>query len=170
MSRFVVLLRAINVGTSGRLSMADLKSLCEAAGLHAVRTYIASGNVICDSPLGEDAIRKTLEPRLEAHFGRKVGVVVRTAAALSAVVASNPFADHPGNRVTVTFLDEPATPTMLDEVTGMGPDEAVSLGAREIYARYGSGMARSRLRIPAAARGTARNMTTVAALAALAAG
>jgi uncharacterized protein (DUF1697 family) len=48
-------------------------------------------------------------------------------------------------------------------------DEKISLGKREIYVFYGAGMGRSKLRIPAAAAGTARNMNTVAKLAELAA-
>ena len=43
---FVVLLRAVNVGGTGKLPMGDLKRLCEKAGFRNVRTYIASGNVI----------------------------------------------------------------------------------------------------------------------------
>ena len=48
-------------------------------------------------------------------------------------------------------------------------DERIALGEREVYVAYGeSGMGRSRLRIPAAEAGTARNMNTVAKLAELA--
>jgi len=57
---------------------------------------------------------------------------------------------------------------LLDAVTGR-VDEELRLGWREIYVRYGAGMADSRLRIPAAKTGTARNMNTVAKLASLAA-
>ena len=42
------------------------------------------------------------------------------------------------------------------------------LGEREIYVYYGSGMARSKLRIPAAADGTTRNMNTIRKMAELA--
>lgn len=45
----------------------------------------------------------------------------------------------------------------------------MQLGRRKIYVRYGASMATSKLRIPAAKTGTARNMNTVAALAAMAA-
>ena len=45
----------------------------------------------------------------------------------------------------------------------------MQLGVREIYVHYGSGMADTRLRIPAAATGTTRNMNTVAKLAAMSA-
>ena len=45
---FVVLLRAVNVGGTGKLPMGDLKRLCEKAGFRNVRTYIASGNVVAE--------------------------------------------------------------------------------------------------------------------------
>jgi uncharacterized protein (DUF1697 family) len=43
---FVALLRAVNVGGTGKLPMSELKAMCEAAGFAEVRTFIASGNVI----------------------------------------------------------------------------------------------------------------------------
>ena len=45
---FIALLRAINVGGTGKLPMSDLRSLCEKAGFRNVRTYIASGNVVAE--------------------------------------------------------------------------------------------------------------------------
>ena len=57
---------------------------------------------------------------------------------------------------------------MLDDVTGRAPDEALVLGTREIYVRYGSGMAATKLRVPAASEGTARNLNTVSRLAEMA--
>ena len=48
--------------------------------------------------------------------------------------------------------------------------EVIALGKRESYVFYGEGMAASKLRIPAARAGTARNMNTVAKLAHRAAG
>jgi uncharacterized protein (DUF1697 family) len=47
-------------------------------------------------------------------------------------------------------------------------DEEVALGLKEIYVHYGANMARSKLKIPGAATGTARNMNTVAKLAEIA--
>ena len=48
--------------------------------------------------------------------------------------------------------------------------EQLRLGKREIYILYGDGMADSRLRIPAAKGGTARNMNTIAKLVEMATG
>src|SRR5215218_8748885 len=132
MTSYVALLRAVNVGGTGKLPMADLKALCEAAGFQAVRTYIASGNVLFRSGVDEPAVKAALEARLLAYAGKPVGVLVRTAAEIAEVVARNPFADAPGSRVTAIFLDHPTTPALLDAVTGR-VDEELRLGWREIY-------------------------------------
>ena len=94
---------------------------------------------------------------------------MRTAAEIAEVLAENPFLDVPENRVVAIFLDEVTSSAVLDDVVGRADDEELRLGRREIYVRYGVGMAGSKLRIAAAKRGTARNMNTVAKLAAMAA-
>ncbi len=95
-------------------------------------------------------------------------MLIRTAAEMAEVVAGNPFPGAPGNRVTAIFLDGRTTSDMLAGVTGRAPDETLVLGTREIYVHYGSGMAATKLRIPAAVEGTARNMNTVSRLAGMA--
>ena len=49
-------------------------------------------------------------------------------------------------------------------------NERIEVGKREIYVHYPDGQGPSKLVIPAAAKGTARNMNTVAKLAELAKG
>lgn len=70
MASFIALLRAVNVGGTGKLAMADLKTVCEAAGFRAVRTYIASGNVVFESEQSETDIKETLEDRLLAYANK----------------------------------------------------------------------------------------------------
>ncbi len=167
MTCYIALLRAVNVGGTGKLPMADLKAMCEAAGFQSVRTYIASGNVIFESKLEEAAIRKKLERRLLDYAGKPVEVFVRTAAEMAEVLARNPFPHAPANRTMAIFLN---TPPRADALAGLSGrvDEEVALGLREIYVCYGANMGRSKLKIPAAKNGTARNMNTVAKLASLA--
>jgi uncharacterized protein (DUF1697 family) len=57
MGSFVALLRAVNVGGTGKLPMSELKKMCEELGFSAVRTYIASGNVVFASRKSEAAIK-----------------------------------------------------------------------------------------------------------------
>lgn len=168
MAVYVALLRAVNVGGTGKLPMSELKAFCEELGFAKVRTYIASGNVVFESRKTEAAIKAALEARLQQYAGKPIGVLVRTAAEMAEVARRNPFAEAPGNRVVAIFLDQPPTAAALTEVKNQR-DEQLALGAREIYVHYGEGMVDSKLIVAAAKAGTGRNMNTVAKLAAIAA-
>lgn len=166
MTAYVALLRAVNVG-GRQLAMADLKRIAGELGLDNPTTYIASGNLLFASSKSERELKKALETAIENHMGKPVGVMIRTARDMAAVAAANPFADQPGNRVVAIFLD--ASPPK-DTVTAAKnvADERIALGRREIYVHYPNGQGPSKLKIPAVATGTARNMNSVAKLAEMA--
>jgi uncharacterized protein (DUF1697 family) len=168
MGAFVALLRAVNVGGTGKLPMTELQAMCEELGFAAVRTYIASGNVVFTSRKSEAAIKSALEKRLQANAGAPVGVLVRSAAELAKVLTDNPFPKAAPNRTVAIFLDKAPPADTLAGLRGQ-KDEEIRLGRREIYVHYGDGMGTSKLVIPAAKTGTARNMNTIATLAKMAA-
>jgi uncharacterized protein (DUF1697 family) len=168
MGSFVALLRAVNVGGTGKLPMSDLKDICEALGFEAVRTYIASGNVVFTSRKSEAAIKAALEKRLESYAGKPIGALIRSAAEMAQTLADNPFPMAAPNRVMAVFLDHAPPKDTLASIRGQR-DEEIQLGRCEIYVHYRDGMAKSKLVIPAAKTGTARNMNTVATLARMAA-
>jgi uncharacterized protein (DUF1697 family) len=147
--------------------MADLRSICVDAGFSRVETYIASGNVVFTSPANAAAVKNALETRLLDYAGKPMGVIIRTAREMAAVLAGSPFPRAEPKHTYVVFLDAPPPRDALTSATGR-VDEEVCLGKREIYIAYPTGMGRSKLRIPAAKAGTARNLNTVAALVELA--
>jgi uncharacterized protein (DUF1697 family) len=165
-SAFVALLRAVNVSGTGLLPMKELRAMGEACGFERVRTFIASGNLLFDTDLEERAIAERLGARLEAFFGKRVPVMVRSAAEMRAVADNNPFPDEPGSRNMVYFLAEPVPADLLATVRGQ-QGERIAFSGREISVAYGEGIRNSRLIIPLAKAGTARNRNTVAKLAAL---
>ena len=168
MTAYVALLRAVNVGGTGKLSMVELKALCEAAGFTSVKTYIAIGNVVFKSGASETLVKATLEKKLAAAMGKPVGVIVRTAEEMADAVARNPFVKKPSNLTVALFVDEPVSSAMLSSATGVDGEE-MRAGKREIFIFYPKGQGQSRLRLPHAKAGTARNMNTVAKLAEMAA-
>jgi uncharacterized protein (DUF1697 family) len=147
--------------------MSELKAICEELGFGAVRTYIASGNVVFTSRKSEAAVKAALEKRLAAYAGKPVGVLVRTAAEMAQVLADNPFPKAAPNRTMAVFLDRAPPADTLAGIRGR-KDEEIQLGRREIYIHYSEGMGQSKLVIAAAKAGTARNMNTVAVLAKMA--
>lgn len=166
MTSYVALLRGVNLGKR-QMRMDDLRKIGTDLGLDAPRTYIASGNLLFGSDKSEAALKHALESALAANMGAKVGVMIRTAHELAEVAGANPFADEPANRVVAIFLDEAAPADAVGQAKNVA-DERMALGTREIYVHYPGGQGPSKLTIPAAADGTARNMNTVKKLAELA--
>jgi uncharacterized protein (DUF1697 family) len=169
MTAYIALLRGVNLVGKSSLKMADLKAIADELKLEKARTYIASGNLLFLSDKPEERLRELLEKRIQAHMGKEVRVMLRTADEMEAVVRANPFTNQPGNSVQVFFLNTPSPEDLLDTARNKADDERIAARAREVFVAYGEkGIGKSRLRVPAAEAGTARNMNTVAKLAELA--
>lgn len=167
METMIALLRAVNVGGTGKLPMAELRAIADAEGFSNARTYIQSGNLVFQTERGPAEAKDALEARLRTYAGKPVGVILRTAEEMAAVLAANPFPDAEPSKVGVLFLDA-APPRDTFEVAKGQADEQISLGPREVFVHYPSGMGRTKLRFPAMADGTVRNINTVAKLARMA--
>jgi uncharacterized protein (DUF1697 family) len=105
--RYVALLRGINVGGKSIIRMADLKECVEALGYDNVSTFIASGNVLFETPERNAAkLESALERALEKRFGLPIVVVVRSRAEFARVVKAVPAAWIGAKelRVNVAFL------------------------------------------------------------------
>jgi uncharacterized protein (DUF1697 family) len=101
MTRYVVLLRGINVGGKNPVPMARLREVLGELGYEDVVTYIASGNVVLRSRHGKDRIKREIEAALPKAFklhSELIAVHVVTADQIRAVVADRPpgFGDQPG--------------------------------------------------------------------------
>jgi uncharacterized protein (DUF1697 family) len=163
MTTYIALLRAVNVGGTGKLPMADLQALCAELSFGRIETYIASGNVIFDCDMPAARVQAQLEKRILAYAGKAVGVFVRTASEMRTILKRNPFSDKEPELTHSFFLNEKPPSDALDEVRGRDGEE-LRLGQREIYVYYPTGMGKSKLQIPAAKLGTSRNLNTVAKL------
>jgi uncharacterized protein (DUF1697 family) len=129
MAVYVALLRAINVGGTGKLAMSELREMCAEAGFEEVVTYIQSGNVVFSSRRGKAEVQRLLGRALEAKMGKPVGVLVRTPAELAAILDRNPFPDAPGNRVLVLFLDRTPSADALAGLRIPGREEVEVAGS-----------------------------------------
>jgi len=112
MPAYIALLRAVNVGGYGKLSMVEFRKLLEGLGFGNVQTYIQSGNAVFDAPGSAKKVGATIAAALEKLLGARVDVMIRTHEELGRVIAGNPFAkeveEDGGARVHVSFLTGPA--------------------------------------------------------------
>jgi uncharacterized protein (DUF1697 family) len=165
---YVALLRAINVGGTGALPMAELRAICLELGFTDVATYIQSGNVLFASAKPAAAVQAQLETALAGRLGKAVGVILRSRAEIQAAADGSPFPDAKPNQLLITFLPGPPAADTLDRLVAPGGEQVAIVG-REIYIHYPDGAGRSKLKLPALAAGTARNLNTVRKLAEMAA-
>jgi uncharacterized protein (DUF1697 family) len=111
MTKYVALLRGINVGGKNSIKMTDLKTCFEAIGFQAVTTYIQSGNVLFSADESDQAkLTELIEDALSKKFKYRSRVVVRSQRQMKKVVVAAPkgFGSDPAAyRYDVFFLKEP---------------------------------------------------------------
>jgi uncharacterized protein (DUF1697 family) len=113
MTRYVALLRGINVGGNNLIKMTALKACFEALGLEDVVTYIASGNVLFASrEAGGARLTARIEKALATAFAYRASIVLRSERELRRIVEGAPrgFGAAPATyRYDVIFLKSPLT-------------------------------------------------------------
>jgi uncharacterized protein (DUF1697 family) len=128
-TRYVALLRGINVGGRNKVPMADLRRAFEEAGHGDVGTYIQSGNVIFTSSAPKAILEADVENMLERRLGYPLVVVVRSLAQLRSVVDQAPdgFGAAPAKyHADAIFLRSPLTAGQVMKMVELrdGVDEA----------------------------------------------
>jgi uncharacterized protein (DUF1697 family) len=173
-TRYVALLRGINVGRAKRIAMQDLRALLERLGYGDVRTLLNSGNAVFTGSGTARQHEQRIEEALATEVGVPVRVIVLSGRDVATVMKENPFTDsdvHP-SRLLVAILAAPADRERLLPLTreDWGPD-SFAVGSRAGYLWCAGGILESRL--PAAVdrlvkdRVTARNWATIGKIAAL---
>lgn len=167
MTRFVALLRGVNVGGRNRLPMADWREMLKARGATGLATYIQSGNAVFNSEGAPAVLADQITIDIEARFGFAPGCLVLTACELDAALTANPFpeaADAP-KTLHLVFLRGKATLDRDAAMAACTSDEAFLLEEGVFYLHTPNGYGRSKLaerldRVLKAELLTARNLAS----------
>lgn len=149
MARLIALIRGINVGSTRKLPMAELRAACAEEGLGAVKTYIQSGNVVLDH--GHPAeVEAALARLIHARFKLDVPVIVRTAAQWGELIDTCPFPDEAEEAPKALHLLACQKPPAKDAVEALRErakhgEMIAAWGVRDIAIHYGGGVADSKL-------------------------
>lgn len=173
MSRSVLLLRAVNLGARNKVPMARLREiLSDRSSLRNVSTYIASGNIICDTPADVEAACEEVRGLIHDEFGVDTPVVARSHDELATAVARHPFPQASEKLLHAMFLAgapmEGAVETLSERLV---PGEEIALIGDDLWISYAEGgvhatrLSRAVLDRALGVPGTARNLRTVRALA-----
>lgn len=172
MTRWIALLRGVNVGGGNKIAMPALRVSCEGCGFERVTTYIQSGNLVFDAPGDEASITAALRGVLADEHALAVPVVVRSAREMDRLADRHPGL-HAGidpKWLHIVFLDKKVKQADIGRVDGarFEPD-TFEVDGREIYTTYPQGSGRSKLTIEVfenafGVTATARNVNTVRSL------
>ncbi len=165
MTRYVALLRGINVGGNNKLPMKDLAGIFEGSGCKNVQTYIQSGNVLFECAEHVSVLQGKVGQAIEKKFGFNPPFVVRKLPDLEKIVRENPFLKDGAaeQELHVVFLEsEPAQEEIAKlKKNRVSPDEFAVHG-KEIYLRLPNGAGRSKLAaVKLKTLATGRNWRTV---------
>jgi uncharacterized protein (DUF1697 family) len=167
--RLAVLLRAVNVGGTGKLPMAELRRVLAEAGYAEPKTLLASGNAVIAAK-AEAGLEARLEKLIADQLGVATLVMVRSHRELAAVVGENPFgelAETAPSRLMVVFLrGAPSAQGVAAAAAKITGSEEVRIGPACIYVAYPDGMGTSKftgavIEKALGLKGTARNFNTV---------
>jgi uncharacterized protein (DUF1697 family) len=177
MSRYVALLRAVNLPGHNKVGMADLRKLLGELGFQEVQSLLQSGNLVFASKGRTVAqLEAFLEAETKARLGLDTDFMVRDAGEWKRVIASNPFPEEaerdPGHLIVMFLKDEPKGEDVAALQEAIKDREVVRAKGRHAYLVYPDGVGRSRLtnvliERKLRTRGTGRNWNTVLKLGAL---
>ena len=176
MTRAVALLRAVNVGGTGKVAMPELCKLLTGLGLLNVKSLLQSGNVVFGcAGSANAALEAKLEAAVAASLGLRTEFFVRSALEWDAIVAGNPYPgaarDDPSHLVVMTFKSAPVAKDVSALQAAIAGRESVTAAGKQLYLVYPDGIGTSKLTNAVLERklgltGTARNWNTVLKLAA----
>lgn len=168
--KYVALLRGINVGGANKVSMAELRTVFETAGMTAVSTYINSGNVIFSADDPDRArLTRLLEAAIRNRTGLNIDVQLRDADSLSAIVAAIPadWRNDASMKCDVVFLQPDVDRGDILEELGprSGVEDALYVPGAVVWRVDRTDATRSRLTkiigTPLYSRVSVRNCNTV---------
>ena len=139
MTSYVAFLRGINVGGNKTIPMTKLKSLLESLGGAPTKTHLNSGNVIFASKRRDRAkLGKQLGDAIEAEFGFRPTIVLRSAAELKHIIAKNPFSvmasEDPGHLLLMVLEGDSAIARWRDLMGATDPAKAAAGTLRKEFA------------------------------------
>jgi uncharacterized protein (DUF1697 family) len=173
MTVFISMLRAVNVGGSGKIKMEPLREAYEALGLRDVRSLLQSGNVLFRSSVkNRDQLARRIMQEIERRFGLQVEVLIRTLPEFESIFERSPILSPRADlsKLLVMFLSRVPDARAQAALSKWhkGP-EMLELRGPEVYLYYPDGVGRSKLSTAVIERhldtsGTARNWNTLTKL------
>jgi uncharacterized protein (DUF1697 family) len=154
---YIALLRGVNLGPNQRIKMETLRKVCESIKLYDVETYIQSGNIVFRAMDTDPAkLAARVEKAIEAEFGFRPPVILRTTAEWKSAMARNPYHNrtdiHPAKLLVHFLASDPGEEARVKARAVPSDPEELHVFDRELYIYFPNSQARPNLKMPAVER------------------
>jgi uncharacterized protein (DUF1697 family) len=150
MTKYLALLRGINVSGHNMIKMDALKKMLENMGFQNVETYIQSGNVFFESEEENAAgIGFKIKQEISKVFGYDVPVIMVSKTDLELCFKNNPYLKEKEcdiKKLYVAFISKELTAAAINDlkISNFKPDEA-AIDSNRIYIKYAIGAGKTNL-------------------------
>lgn len=149
MTRYIALLRGINVGGKKKILMKDLKEIFRELGFNNIQTYVQSGNVIFDSQkdISTAKLENNIKNAIKKAYDFEVTVIIRTPPRLKKIISKNPFEPGAGDikQNYLVFLNEHPKAEDISELENLNSADEFKIDEDHIYVKYASKYSDSKL-------------------------
>lgn len=132
----IVLLRGVTPTGQNKIpKMAYLREILEIAGLQSVETYIQSGNIVCETDLADEDIKKLIHDNILEKIGADLSVIIKSSEQLAKAAQENPFDEtYDSSRIHLVFTNDTISPSKLAELLAQDfGDEELYVGSQCLY-------------------------------------
>jgi uncharacterized protein (DUF1697 family) len=148
-TKYIALLRGINVSGKNKIKMVDLREMCVDLNFHNTMTYIQSGNIVFESEEEKSVnLENAIKARMLTAFGYDVKVMVRRQDYFQNILENNPFFTPQVDikYLHVTFLNNIPDSVLVEnlESTDYGTDE-FKVAEDKVYLYFPNGYGRTKL-------------------------
>lgn len=137
MPRYVAFLRAINVGGARIVKMQVLRNVFESLAFTRVSTFIASGNIVFESPRRDPKkLGRVIDAGLREALGFEVDTFVRTVSELESIASYRPFPQSKldASVLYIIFLADAPGEQLIRKISMLNTEsDEFRVHGREIY-------------------------------------
>ena len=144
MTKFIVLLRGVNVSGKNKLPMQDLRDPLKNREYQNVQTYIQSGNVILETTESKSEVSQNIHKAIQDAFGYDIAVLVKTIPELERAISKYPFSIENPKIVAFVFLNQPSSFRTI-EIKGVHENDKYLIDGDMVYLYCPSSFAKTKL-------------------------
>ena len=121
--------------------MADVCDLFSQEPIKNVRSVLATGNILFESDIAKNDLRRDLENRMSEHYGTNISLIIKDKKEIGNILSSSPFPADPKMHVYAFICEEGFELTLMERFGMITPavNEKAQISGGQFYWQVSKG-------------------------------